>query len=200
MPVRARRGIEALAILLVILLGVSVLLPLTVAAAAQVTGFISTRDGDDGRWGRVYLHGTAAGQLYDHGEPIRLLRRRKRNPGALRRKRDEADRPVHVPTWDSHKQPRGDRPERSHSGPRGKGGRLPVNEPDEPDSARRTGYYGHHRRREPHRVGRDLPVAHVGLAASDGGIVGHRERTDLRHGQSCLRTVVAVRARPECYR
>ena len=45
MPVRARRGIEALAILLVILLGVSVLLPLTAAAAAQVTGFISTCGG-----------------------------------------------------------------------------------------------------------------------------------------------------------
>src|SRR5207253_3088076 len=45
MPVRARREIEALAILLVILLGVSVLLPLTVAAAAQVTGFISTCGG-----------------------------------------------------------------------------------------------------------------------------------------------------------
>src|SRR3989440_1593701 len=42
MPVRARRGIEALAILLVILLGVSVLLPLNAAAAAQVTGFIGT--------------------------------------------------------------------------------------------------------------------------------------------------------------
>src|SRR5437016_4480361 len=107
MPVRARRGIEALAILLVILLGVSVLLPLTAAAAAQVTGFISTcggarnpgsrgdgdprgrqrdrptRDGDDGRRGRLHLRGTAAGQLYDHGEPIRLLRRRKRNSGAV---------------------------------------------------------------------------------------------------------------------
>src|SRR5213076_927814 len=45
MPVRARRGIEALAILLVVLLGVSVLLPLTAAAAAQVTGFISTCGG-----------------------------------------------------------------------------------------------------------------------------------------------------------
>src|SRR5438309_805084 len=45
MPVRARRGIEALAILLVMLLGVSVLLPLTAAAAAQVTGFISTCGG-----------------------------------------------------------------------------------------------------------------------------------------------------------
>src|SRR3989440_2306374 len=45
MPVRARRGIEALAILLVILLGVSVLLPLNAAAAAQVTGFISTCGG-----------------------------------------------------------------------------------------------------------------------------------------------------------
>src|SRR5439155_4308708 len=42
MPVRARRGIEALAILLVMLLGVSVLLPLNAAAAAQVTGFIGT--------------------------------------------------------------------------------------------------------------------------------------------------------------
>src|SRR2546425_7770649 len=45
MPVRARRGIEALAILLVILLGVSILLPLPAAAAAQVTGFISTCGG-----------------------------------------------------------------------------------------------------------------------------------------------------------
>jgi len=45
MPVRARREIEALAILLVILLGVSALLPLTAAAAAQVTGFISTCGG-----------------------------------------------------------------------------------------------------------------------------------------------------------
>ncbi len=45
MPVRARRGIEALAILLVMLLGVSVLVPLTAAAAAQVNGFISTCGG-----------------------------------------------------------------------------------------------------------------------------------------------------------
>jgi len=45
MPVRARRGIEALAILLVILLGLSVLVPLIATAAAQVTGFISTCGG-----------------------------------------------------------------------------------------------------------------------------------------------------------
>src|SRR3989454_7135214 len=42
MHFRDRRGIEALAILLVILLGASALLPLAAGAAAQVTGFIGT--------------------------------------------------------------------------------------------------------------------------------------------------------------
>src|SRR3989475_3971461 len=43
MPVRARRGSEALAILPVILLGVSALLPLNAAAAAQGPGFMAPR-------------------------------------------------------------------------------------------------------------------------------------------------------------
>jgi hypothetical protein len=45
MQLRARRGIEALAILLVLLLGVAALLPLSVRAAGQITGFISTCGG-----------------------------------------------------------------------------------------------------------------------------------------------------------
>src|SRR5712692_2855093 len=45
MHLRSRRGIEALAILLVILLGGSLLLPLTARAAAQITGVVSTCGG-----------------------------------------------------------------------------------------------------------------------------------------------------------
>jgi len=45
MHLRARRGIEALAILLVLFLSASVLLPLTARAAAQVTGVVSTCGG-----------------------------------------------------------------------------------------------------------------------------------------------------------
>src|SRR5438309_552266 len=100
MPVRARRGIEALAILLVILLGVSVLLPLTAAAAAQVTGFISTCGGP--------------------ATPV---------PGAT------------VTLVDAN------------------------------------------------------GIAPPATATTDGGVVGHSERTDLRHGQPRHRTVGAVRAR-----
>lgn len=45
MHLRARRGIEALAILLVLLLGVAAVLPLVVQGAGQVTGFIFTCGG-----------------------------------------------------------------------------------------------------------------------------------------------------------
>jgi hypothetical protein len=45
MHLRARRGIEALAILFVLLLGAATLLPLVVRGAAQITGFISTCGG-----------------------------------------------------------------------------------------------------------------------------------------------------------
>jgi hypothetical protein len=45
MHLRARRGIEALAILLVLLLGVSALIPLTARAAGNITGVVSTCGG-----------------------------------------------------------------------------------------------------------------------------------------------------------
>src|SRR5207247_1186954 len=143
MPVRARRGIEAPAILLVILLGVSVLLPLIAPAAAQATGSISPCGGP--------------------APPV---------PGAT----------VTLV---------------APPGPRGKAGRLPVDAPNEPDSARRARDRGYHGGRESHPLGRDLPAAHLGGAPSDRGVDGGRERADLRHGEPLPRTPSAIRARPE---